>query len=219
MYEDLLYKYYMDINIDKLYELLINNKGNKVYLDDNLYYHATKDKRYILDSIYKNGIVCKNNLNKIYLMNDIEYTGNYNGNDRVSVTKYSDINDKIPSAYKEFIRKKVSFIIDGNINAFKVPYIEEVKKIKNYKGICSNYFDEWQVNESIKPDKIKYIGMYLLDRLKENDYITFSVILKSYNVISWIKDNNINLDFIDLSDNTIINKELILTHFKKVKKK
>lgn len=219
-FNTLLYKYKIMINAEKFVKLLIRNKGNKIFIDSNCFYHATTNNIDTLNSIYNRGILSKNLLNKIYIpecSTKFYNSSGYNGDNRVSVTKRNDI--EIDSAYKTFIRRYPSFVLDDDINAIKTMYFKDnnysiIDKIRAL-NITSCYQDEWQVFDKIEKEHILAIGRYIKDNIYNDGQLDIGTIFDTYEIIKWLDKDNIDLKFIDLSDDTEVNKELFLKYIVK----
>lgn|SRR5574344_1204372 len=82
-------------------------------------------------------------------------------------------------------------------------------------NITSCYQDEWQVYDKIEKEHILAIGRYIKDNIYNEGHLDIGTIFDTYEIIKWLDKDNIDLKFIDLSDDTEVNKELFLKYIVK----
>ena len=138
------------------------------------YYHGIIPKKEplerlctMIEIIRSGGLKSKRKLNISNL-----YVG-YNGSDYISLCRkennymYNRINDNI-NAYEDYIYSNFCFIISDEIDAIKTNDFDSQGKYVSYMDFLSvangdirysDMFDEWQVKDEIKLDKIIGIGL------------------------------------------------------------
>ena len=198
--------YELNADYNSVVDAIKNNRGQYIKIDKNSYYHGLSSD--LLPTIIQDGILSHK---KRGSRNEFGFN---NGNHYISVAQ----NVEGSYIYKNLIKQGCSIVIDKNIKAIKTKYssggnIVWAINMTRLPIRFSPYIDEHHVRDEIKKEDFIAIQCYLLDILsKSNKENGIRHIFEAMKIIEIMEELSITIPFIDGTDSTEINNEVLKKH-------